>query len=164
MQLVIDNLAVLVWLFGGIVLMLLELILPGGVAFFLGLGATLIALLLFLGIISSPLTAFMVWLVGSLILIVGLQGVMRRFRLSTVEQSNTDEDVDAYNQIVEVAETIPEDGEGRIYFRGTTWRARNYYQDRDLLRGSQARLVFRQDQIWVVEGVRQLTSEEERGE
>ena len=156
--------AVFVWFIGGIVLMLLELLLPGGVAFFLGLGAMFIALLLFLGIISSPWYAFMAWLLGSLVLLVGLQGVLRRFRLSTVEQSNTDEDVDAYDQIVEVAQTIPEDGEGRIHFRGTTWRARNYYQDRALPRGSQVRLVFRQDQVWVVEGVQHVTREEERGE
>lgn len=85
-----DSLAVLLWLIGGLVLMLLEFLLPGGIAFFLGLGATFIALLLFLGLIASPLHAFMAWLVSCGILLVGLQGLLRQFRLSTVDHTDTE--------------------------------------------------------------------------
>ncbi len=158
-----DLSSITIWLVGGIVLMLLELFLPGGVAFFLGLGATSVALLLFLGLIDSPRQAFTAWFIGSLALLFGLRGAVQWFRLSTVEKSSTNEDMDAYNRIVEVAETIPKEGEGRIYFRGTTWQARNYHGDQDLPRESRVRLIFRENLVWVVEGAEAKVSEHERG-
>ncbi len=148
-----DSSFITIWLVGGIALMLLELFLPGGVAFFLGLGATIVALLLLLGVIHNPLQAFTTWFIGSLALLFGLRGVVQWFCPSAVEKSSTNEDADAYDQIVEVAETIPKEGEGRIHFRGTTWRARNYQGDQDLPRESRVRLIFRDNLVWVVEGV-----------
>ena len=72
---------------------------------------------------------------------------------ATLDKSSTDEDLDAYNHIVEVAETIPPQSEGRIHFRGTTWRARNYDRDQPLAQGSQARLIFRENLVWIVEAI-----------
>ena len=41
------------WLVGGIVLMLLELLVPGGIVFFLGFSAALVGLLFLLGVMHS---------------------------------------------------------------------------------------------------------------
>ncbi len=141
------------WLVGGIVLMLLELLVPGGIVFFLGFSATLVGLLFLLGVMHSPFSAFIAWFIGSLVLLIGFRGIMQRFAPATLDKSSTDEDLDAYNHIVEVAETIPPQGEGRIHFRGTTWRARNYDGDQPLAQGSQARLIFRENLVWIVEAI-----------
>jgi membrane protein implicated in regulation of membrane protease activity len=143
----------MIWFIGGVVLMLLEFIIPGGIVFFLGLGATLVALLLHLGLIDGWLQAFTIWFVGSLALLFGLRGVVQKILPAQVEKSRTDEDLDAYNQVVKVCERIPAQGEGRIEFRGSTWTARNYHADRDLPVGSKVRIVFRDNLAWLVEAV-----------
>ncbi len=153
------------WLVGGAALIVLEVVLPGGISLFLGLGASLVAALLFLGVIEGPLQAFTVWIVGSLALLFGLRGFARKLLPSHVEKSNTSEDVDAYDQTVEVVETIPADGEGRISFRGTTWKAKSYGGGHALPKGSTARLIFRENLVWIVEpGEETSASTNDRGE
>jgi len=140
-----------IWLVGGVALMLAELALPGGVVGFMGLGASVVALLLFLGAIHGPAQAFAAWFIGSVALLFGLRGFTQRFLGATVSRTSTNEDLDAYDQVVEVAETIPADGEGRVHFRGTTWKARSHGVDRVLPKGSKARLIARENLVWVVE-------------
>lgn len=145
----------MIWFIGGVVLMLLEFVLPGGIVFFLGLGATLVSLLLYLDLVEGWLQAFTTWFIGSLALLFGLRGVVQKIVPAQVEKGRTDEDLDAYNQLAEVSERIPAQGEGRIAFRGSTWLARNYHSDHDLEAGTKVRIVFRDNLIWVVEGLEQ---------
>lgn len=142
-----------IWLIGGIVLMLLEFLLPGGIVFFLGLGATLVSLLLYIGLIDGWLQAFTVWFIGSLVLLFGLRGVVQKIVPAVVNRGRTDEDLDAYNQLAQVCETIPSGGKGRINFRGSTWAARSYNTESDLQPGTQVRIAFRDNLLWVVEPV-----------
>lgn len=141
------------WFIGGVVLMLLEFLLPGGIVFFLGLGATLVSLLLYTGLIEGWIQAFTAWFVGSLLLLFGLRGVVQKLIPAQVERGGTDEDLDAYDQIAEVAETIPAGGEGRINFRGSTWAAKHYHEDLALEAGTRVRIVFRDNLLWTVEAI-----------
>lgn len=141
------------WFIGGVVLMLLEFLLPGGIVFFLGLGATLVSLLLYTGLIEGWIQAFTAWFVGSLLLLFGLRGVVQKMLPAQVERGKTNEDLDAYNQIAEVVETIPAGGQGRIIFRGSTWDAKNYHDNRDLEPGAPVRIVFRDNLLWTVEAI-----------
>lgn len=143
----------LLWFIGGVALMLLEFVVPGGIVFFLGLGATLVSVLLYAGLIDGWLQAFTTWFIGSLALLFGLRGVVQKFIPAEVEKGKTDEDLDAYNQVAEVAEAIPANGQGRIEFRGSTWVARNYHEDQPVEKGCRVRLVFRDNLVWVVEPV-----------
>lgn len=143
------------WFIGGVVLMLLEFIVPGGIVFFLGLGAMLVAALLHFGLIEGWVEAFTIWFVGSLALVFGLRGVVQKIIPARVDKANTDEDLDAYNQPAEVCEPVPAGGEGRILFRGSTWPARNVHADRGLEPGTPVRIVFRDNLVWVVEPVEQ---------
>ncbi len=149
-----------IWLVGGVALMLAELLLPGGIVGFLGLGATVVALLLFFGAIHGPAQAFAVWFIGSVALLFGLRGFVPRFLGSSVERTSTNEDLDAYDQVVEVAEAIPADGEGRVHFRGTTWKARSHGADRELPKGGKVRLIARENLIWVVEASEEDASDQ----
>ena len=60
-------------------------------------------------------------------------------------------DMDAYDKIIEVVETIPAGGEGRVSFRGTSWVARHYHNDIPCLKGTRVRILFRENLIWIVE-------------
>lgn len=140
-----------IWLICGLILMLSEILLPGGIAFFLGLGAVIVSFFLYLGVIDSILEAFTTWFIGSLALLFGLRSLTIKLLGSHVEYGNTNEDLDAHNQIVEVCETIPAESEGRIFFRGTTWLARNYHKDQDLEKGTKVRILFRENLVWLVE-------------
>lgn len=142
-----------IWLIVGIVLILLELLLPGGIVFFLGLGAVLVSALLYAGLIEGWIQAFTVWFIGSLTLLFALRGVVQKFIPAQVEQGKTDEDLDAYDAIAEVCERIPVNGEGRIAFRGSTWKARNYRDDQCLEVGTRVRIIFRDNLEWVVEAI-----------
>jgi len=142
----------LVWFIGGIALMVVELVVPGGIIFFLGLGATVVSGLLFIGLIDGWIQAFTTWFIVSLALIFGLRGVVQKYMPAHVEKGSTDEDLDAYGHRAEVAETIPADGEGRISFRGSTWAARNYHSG-ELPPGTAVRIVFRDNLVWVVEEI-----------
>ncbi|MCW8195700.1 NfeD family protein [Proteobacteria bacterium 005FR1] len=148
-----DDQLFMIWFIGGIVLIVLEFILPGGIVFFLGLGATVVSLLLYTGLIDGWLQAFTTWFIGSLVLLFGLRGVVQKFVPAIVEKARTDEDLDAYNKRGEVCERIPAGGEGRIKFRGSTWLARNHNAEEALEVGREVRIVFRDNLVWIVEKV-----------
>lgn len=139
------------WFIGGVVLMVAELLLPGGIIFFLGLGATFVALLLYAGVLEGWLQAFTAWFIGSLVLLFGLRGLVQRIIPAQVNRGKTDEDLDAYGQNAEVCERIPINGTGRIAFRGSTWTAKSHASDQALEAGTPVRIAYRDNLIWVVE-------------
>ena len=139
------------WLVGGLILIALELVIPGGVVVFLGLAALLVGLLIWVGLLEGLVAAFTAWFVLSLLLIISLRGVVQRLMPGEEQWQSTDEDADAYGKIVEVAETIEKGTEGRIHFRGSTWPATCY--DKTIREGERARMVARDNLIWVVEPV-----------
>lgn len=149
------------WFIGGVLLMLLEFIIPGGIIFFLGLGATGVALLLYTGVIEGWLQAFTAWFIGSLALLFGLRGLVQKLLPARIERGKTDEDLDAYDQLAQVLERIPAGGEGRIDFRGSTWKAKNYHQDQSLEPGTPVRIVFRDNLVWTVEALNAADEKDE---
>ena len=137
------------WIVGGIALLVAEIVVPGMVLGFLGAAALLVAALLWLGVIDGLVAALTTWFIGSIVMLVALRGLFQRLMPGDQEVHSTDEDLDAFGTVVEVAETIPKGDQGRIRFRGTTWAATCY--ERTLEAGSRARLVTRDGIAWVVE-------------
>ena len=138
------------WITAGIILIVLELVVPGMVLVFLGSGALLVALLIWLGLIDAWTAAITTWFVSSLVLLVGLRNLFTRFMPGDAEEAaSTDEETDAYGTVVEVAEAIAPDSPGRIRYRGTTWQAACYGEA--MAAGSKARIVYRENLIWIVE-------------
>ncbi len=137
------------WLIGGSVLVLLELVVPGAVLVFLGLGALVVSGLVWLGLVEHLIPAFTTWFVTSLALLLALRGAVQKWNGGDEDWQSTDEDADAMNKIVEVAETIRPGETGRIVHQGTTWPAICY--DHTIEAGEQARLVYRENVAWVVE-------------
>ena len=137
------------WIVVGAGLIVLELIVPGAVLVFLGAGALLVALFIWLGLIQTWVTSITAWFISSLVLLLVLRNFFQRFVSGDVEKQSTDEDIDAYGDVVEVVETIGPDREGRIRYRGTTWQATSY--DYTLEAGTKAQIVYRESLVWIVE-------------
>ena len=122
---------------------------PGMVLVFLGAGALLVAFLVWLGLIETWVASITTWFIASLVLLLALRSLFQRFVSGDAETQPTDEDFAAYGEVVDVVEAIGPNKEGRIRYRGTTWQA-GYY-DHTLEAGTKARIVFRENLVWIVE-------------
>ncbi|HBG18198.1 MAG TPA: hypothetical protein DDY32_02700 [Desulfobulbaceae bacterium] len=115
----------LYWLIIGVILFVLEMVLPGFILFFFAVGALVTALIAYLFPIGAAwqLTLFMVASLLSLFLLRDL--IQKRFFSTAQERQETDIDrvlIPAGERGV-VSVTIAPPGEGRIKCAGSSWRA-----------------------------------------
>ena len=141
----------LTWAFiiGGVGLMIVETIVPGGIAFFLGVGGVAVGGLRALGLLADPLTAAMTWIFLSTGLTIALRPLMLQFVQGDTSLAMTDEDAEAMGETVTVVEAMGPDDPGRIRHRGATWEART--PEGTLPEGAKARLLYRDNLTWIVE-------------
>ncbi|MFO8099487.1 MAG: NfeD family protein [Salinibacter sp.] len=141
----------LTWAFavGGLLLMALETLVPGGIAGFLGLGGVVIAGLRAMGLVIDPFTAIVTWVFLSTGLTIALRPLLLRFVRGETALALTDEDAEAMGQTVTVVKEVGPEAPGRIRFRGAAWDARSV--DGTLPEGAQATLLYRDNLTWVVE-------------
>jgi len=137
------------WTVLGFVLILSELILPGAIVVFLGLAALIVAICLYLGLISGWVSALTLWFISSLVLIIALRHLFQKFIQGDVETQNADEDLDAFGALAVVTEKIDPDADGRIDFRGSSWKAKCF--EDTLLPGTKVKIISRDDITWIVE-------------
>jgi membrane protein implicated in regulation of membrane protease activity len=144
---------IITWIFflGGLLLMLLETVLPGGVAFFLGAGGLAIAALRAIGLLVDPVTAVLTWVFLSTGLTIALRPIAMRYFGGDISMKMTDEDAEAMGQTVKVIEAAGEEKPGRIRFRGAEWDART--TDGRLPKGAEARLLYRDNLTWIIEPI-----------
>ncbi|MTI88211.1 MAG: NfeD family protein [Balneolaceae bacterium] len=144
----------LTWLFliGGIILLLLEMVLPGGVALILGLSGLGIGILRWFGLLADPFTAAMVWLLSSVALTILIRPLIKKYFAGDISFKYADEDYEAMDQVVDVVEPINDiDNSGRIRYQGITWQARTI--EGDIPAGAQVRIKYRDNTTWIVEAV-----------
>lgn len=114
-----------VWGVAGIALLVSELLVPGFVIFFFGLGAliTAVASLILPPVAGSVALQGVVWALGS---ILSLRFLRRRFarvfRGDTLEPGG---EADIGRTVV-VTEKITPETPGRVRFQGTSWKAVSY--------------------------------------
>ncbi len=140
------------WIFiaGGIILMTLEIMLPGGVAFFLGISGLGVGILRYLGFLSDPFVAIFAWLFSSVALTILIRPFIKKYFKGERSFKFADEDYEAIDKIVDVVETVTDnDNSGRIRFQGITWQARTI--DGEIKAGSKARISYRENTTWIVE-------------
>ncbi|MEO1022802.1 MAG: NfeD family protein [Bacteroidota bacterium] len=144
----------LTWIFllGGILLMILELVIPGGVAIVLGFSGILIGLLRFLGLLADPGTATLAWLITSVALTIVVRPFINKYFGGETHYKYADEDYEAMDEIVDVLEDInDETNEGRIRYQGISWQARSL--EGSIHAGQQVRIKYRDNTTWIVEPV-----------
>jgi len=132
------------------ILMLAELLIPGLVVVFVGLGAATVALLMHYRYIDGIVEQFLTWFVSSLIYCFTLRFLVLRFYKSDKIKENIDEDQHVFGQRAQVRQTIPAGGVGRIYHADTTWQARSS-DGTAIVEGEQVRIVGRENITWIVE-------------
>lgn len=112
----------LVWFIIGLALFLLELVLPGFVIFFFGVGAWITALLCLVANPGINLQAIVFGVTSILSLMLLRKMIQRRFFYSKDELSKEVEDEFTGKEAVATMDFGPE-LTGKIEFKGTTWKA-----------------------------------------
>jgi membrane protein implicated in regulation of membrane protease activity len=144
-----------IFLIGGILLMLLEFVVPSGMALILGSSGLLVGLLRFMGLLDDPITATMAWLFTSVALTIAIRPFIKRFFAGETSYKFADEDYEAMDQIVDVVEPLNEhNDEGRIRFQGISWQARTL--EGEVPAGTQVKIKYRDNTTWIVEPVDQI--------
>ncbi len=148
--------AVWFWLILGLSLIGAELLVPGLVVVFLGLAALIVAGSVAMGFVPHWIHQGTLWFTSSLGLIVALRRAATRiFPPETVVARVEEDDSDLFGEVVDVINAIsPDHGEGRIRLRGATWTAKSI--EHSLPAGSKAKLVYRDNLVWVVEAATPL--------
>jgi membrane protein implicated in regulation of membrane protease activity len=140
------------WLGGGLLLIAFEIAWPHFFTSFFGLGAIVVAVLRWAGVLESFFSCFLVWIVISTVLVLTSRHYAKRFLYGETTYTVTDEDLDAAGEVVEVVSTvIAESATGRVRFRGVTWPAISV--GRTIQPGEKAKLLFRDNLIWRIEAV-----------
>lgn len=146
----------LIWLAVGLLLVGFELLVPGFVVVFAGLGALAVALLRYVGLVEGLPASFIAWLVSSVVMVFAFRSTLRRWFPPEESRTEENEAVDAYGRVVDVLEDVNESSAeaplvGRVRFGGTDWPA--VTAEGTIRKGAKARLVYRDNLAWVVEPV-----------
>ncbi len=130
--------------------MLLELALPGGVAFFLGISGLGIGVLRLFGLLGDPVWAITAWLLTSIGLTIAIRPFIKKYFKSETFTKIADEDFEAMDQLAMVVTDLnEEDNSGRIRFNGATWNARS--MKGRIQAGREVTIRYRENTTWVVE-------------
>lgn len=146
-----------IFLFGGILLIALESMVPSGIAAILGVSGVLVSLVRMLGFFDDPITATMAWFILSAVIGVGTLPILKKYFGGESFAKVADEDFEAMDQIVEAIEPIDEESnEGRIRYQGISWQARSI--EGHIPSGTQVRIKHRENTTWIVEPVTKIES------
>jgi len=130
-----------VWIIAGIVLILLEFVIPGLIVIFFGVGALVTGLAMFMGMPDShglPFIVFAVVSLGSLLLL--RRQFASVFKGGSVGGGGVDDDLIGKTAVVLSWES-GSSGCGKIEFRGTSWNALG---DESFKAGEHVRIVGRE--------------------
>lgn len=153
------NIITLIWLIVGILLSVSELIIPGLVILFFGMSAIIVAGIRWITGLESLPISFLLWSLISIVLVFSLRKMMTKLLPSEVHKGNIDQRIEAIGKEVEVIKTCNADSsEGRIRYQGTTWSATTL--EGEIKAGEKATLYHRDNLVWLVEAVENLTEEE----
>ncbi|NQS72161.1 MAG: NfeD family protein [Desulfobulbaceae bacterium] len=137
----------LVWFLLGIVFFVLELMLPGLLLFFFGLGAWCVALAVLLLPLSLNIQ-ILIFLLVSVIALVLLRSTFRKMFKGKVFEVDELDDFVPQGAIAEVVEDIVPPAGGRIRYGGTFWHA---VAEQPLARGTKVRVLAKNNLIITVE-------------
>mgnify|MGYP001016230085 CR=1 FL=1 len=112
----------LMWFILGLILFLLELVIPGFFIFFFGLGAWVTALVCLIGEPGTNLQIIIFAVVSVLALVALRRIIQKKFFYSKQKDSDDVEDEFTGRETVALAD-FGTDHTGKVEFKGTTWKA-----------------------------------------
>lgn len=144
-----------IFFIGGLALMIIETLVPGGVSFFLGVSGLFVGALRWLGILEDPVTSLITWLFTSVALILAMRPLLMKYWGGESSYKLANEDVEAMDKVVEVIEPVnADDNSGRIRFQGISWQAKTL--EGEIPAGSKAKIRYRDNVTWIVEPADEL--------
>lgn len=111
-----------IWFIIGLVLLLLELVMPGFVIFFFGIGAWITALLCLFTNPSINVQVVVFALTSVAALLIFRKMIQNKFIYSKNDKSEAVEDEFTGKEAVAIADFGP-DKKGKVEFKGTSWKA-----------------------------------------
>lgn len=147
------------WLTAGVAMILLEFLIPGVVIVFFGIAAVAMGVAFYLGLLSSLLVAFALWVILSLALMLVFRSIFSRYLGGDFQVQNVDEDIDIKGSLVRVIEGIEAGKPGRVRFRDSTWEAR---AEEPLAAGQQAVIVGREGKCLLVGPLKESTDKQQQ--
>ncbi len=140
----------LYWALVGIVLMLAELILPGGIVVFLGADCLVVAGAIWVGLVDGLAQSLTLWFISSIVLLLSFRQLTQRLVGGDSHVGNTDEELDLFNLPARVKETIgPGEKTGRVEFQGADWPALG--DGSEIPAGTRVKIICRDNIALVVE-------------
>ena len=137
----------LVWFIIGLVLFLLELMLPGFVIFFFGIGAWITAILCLLTHIGVN-AQIIVFAITSILLLLALRRlIQKKFFYKSGDRSGAVEDEFTGKEAVAKSDFGP-DKRGKVEFKGTTWNAES---DSEIKEGQRVIIIEKESFKLIVE-------------
>ncbi|SHF02813.1 Membrane protein implicated in regulation of membrane protease activity [Fodinibius roseus] len=145
----------MIFFIGGVALMIIETLVPGGVSFFLGFSGLLVGGLRWFGILEDPAASVVAWLFTSVALILAMRPLLMKYWGGESSFKLANEDVEAMDEVVDVVEPVnAQDNSGRIRFQGISWQAKTL--EGEIPAGSKAKIRYRDNVTWIVEPVDEL--------
>ena len=124
------------WLIFGLLLLVFEMLTPGGFfTFFFGVAAFVVAVLIWAGLLESGPAQWLTFGVLGTVLILALRPVVRR-----KFETNTPKVDQLVGQTAIALETLDMNGRGKVELRGTTWSA-VYSGSGSVLKGDRLRVT-----------------------
>ena len=111
-----------IWFIIGLVLLLLELVMPGFVIFFFGVGAWITALLCLFADPGINVQVIVFAVTSILALLIFRRMIQNKFIYSKIDKSEAIEDEFTGKEAVAVAD-FGSDKKGKVEFKGTNWKA-----------------------------------------
>jgi len=140
----------IIWIITGSVLVVAELLLPGGIAIFVGVSALIVGTGIKFGYLNSVVSISLSFFIISILLLFFVRGLFLKYFEGDSRIQNVNEEKDFQGSIVEVAENIFPYREGRVHFRGVTWQARS---EEELLEGTKAIITKVEGNILIVKSL-----------
>ena len=135
----------LIWIVAGIVMVLLEFVIPGLVIIFFGVGALVTGLAMLAGLPEGNGIPFLVFSGVSVASLLGLRRQFKKIFIGTAFEGKGDPRADGDDIVGQNAKVISwsdtEAGQGKVELRGTTWNAR---ANATFAPGDQVKVVARQ--------------------
>ncbi|QYK01077.1 NfeD family protein [Shewanella psychrotolerans] len=139
-----------IWVVIGIILMLAEIILPGGIVILLGAACLVVASAIAVGVVDGVVQAMTLWFIASIILLLGFRHFTQKLVGGDSHVDNTDEEFDLYDKRALVKSVIgPAQKQGRVEFQGTEWPALG--DGTEIPVGVQVKVICRDNIALVVE-------------
>ena len=128
---------IIIWFVVGLVLILMEFVVPGLVIVFFGLGAWVAAIIVAIFPEMAFWVQMMIFTVFSVATLVLLRGSLKKRFFSNQEGAES-EGLDDYIGQKAIIEKAIKNGEGKILFKGVSWSA---YADEDISEGTKVTIV-----------------------